>query len=80
MTSAMGFSMVNIENSNGQSANAFRRGYYSAANLMYYPVDNVMIGGELQYGRRMNFADGFASEDFRIQFAFKYNFSRVFKL
>ena len=34
-----------------------------------------MVGGELQYGRRENFTDGFSADDFRIQFSFKYNFS-----
>ena len=33
-----------------------------------------MVGGELQYGGRDNFLDGFSSEDLRIQFSFKYNF------
>ena len=27
-----------------------------------------------------NFLDGFASNDYRIQFSFKYNFSKVFGL
>ena len=29
-------------------------------------------------GRRENFLDGFHSDDFRIQFSFKYNFSKKF--
>lgn len=79
-TSAIGWSMINIENSNGQAPDAFRRGNYALGNLAWYPVDNVMIGGEFQWGRRDNFLDGFSSNDYRIQFAFKYNFSKVFKL
>ena len=79
-TSAMGWSMINIENSNGQSANAFKRGHYALGNLAYYPVENVMIGGEFQWGRRENFLDGFTSNDYRIQFAFKYNFSKKINL
>ena len=43
------------------------------------PVKNVTIGGEFQWGRRNNFLDGFHADDFRIQFGFKYNFSKVFK-
>ena len=34
-----------------------------------------MVGGELQWGRRENFSDGFQSDGFKIQFSFKYNFS-----
>ena len=78
-STAVGYSFQNIDNSNGQAANAFHRGHYALGNLMYYPWDNVMLGGELQYGRRQNFLDGFHSEDVRIQFSFKYNFSKEFK-
>ena len=39
------------------------------------PVPNVMMGGELQWGRRQNFADGFHADGFKLQFSFKYNFS-----
>ena len=34
-----------------------------------------MMGGELQWGRRENFSDGFQSDGFKVQFSFKYNFS-----
>jgi hypothetical protein len=34
-----------------------------------------MMGGELQWGRRQNFLDGFHSDGFKLQFSFKYNFS-----
>jgi len=78
-TSAMGWSMINIENSNGQAPNAFHQGHYALGNVAYYPVPNVMIGAEFQWGRRSNFTDGFTSSDYRIQFAFKYNFSKQFK-
>jgi len=78
-SSAVGYSFQSIDNSNGQAANAFHRGHYASGNLMYYPSDNVMIGGELIWGQRRNFLDGFKSDDVRIQFAFKYNFSKEFK-
>jgi hypothetical protein len=78
-SSAAGYSYLNIENSSGQNADAFRRGHYASANLLYYPVDRVTIGGEFLWGRRENFQDHFGTNDFRIQFAFKYNFSKVFK-
>ena len=34
-----------------------------------------MMGGELQWGRRENFSDGFVGDGFKLQFSFKYNFS-----
>jgi hypothetical protein len=42
---------------------------------MYYPVPHVMMGPELQWGKRENNSDGFTSDDFRVQFSAKYNFS-----
>jgi hypothetical protein len=77
-SSAIGYSMLNIENSEGQRSDAFHRGQYGLANLLYNPIENVMVGGEFQWGRRENFRDDFASNDYRIQFSFKYNFSKLF--
>ena len=76
-STAVGYSMLDIDNSNGQAPNAFRRGHYGLFNLLYYPAERVMIGGEFQWGRRENFLDGFVSDDFRIQFSFRYNFSKL---
>jgi outer membrane DcaP-like protein len=77
--SSIGYSMVNISNSNGQAPDAFHRGHYGSGNLLFYPSDNVMIGSELIWGRRENFLDGFSSEDVHLQFSFKYNFSKGFR-
>ena len=63
------------DNTDGQAPDAFKVGQYALGNLLYYPVPNVMIGGELQWGRRENFSDGFHSDGFKVQFSFKYNFS-----
>ena len=73
-TSAVGYSRTDVSNSDGQAPNAFKIGQYALGNLLYTPVPNVMIGGELQWGRRENFSDGFASNDLRIQFSVKYSF------
>jgi hypothetical protein len=74
-STAGGYSMIGIDNTGGQNADAFNEGHYALVNLLHYPVPNVMVGGEFQYGKRQNFLDGFSSDDFRIQFSFKYNFS-----
>jgi DcaP outer membrane protein len=73
-TSTVGYSLVDIDNSDGQSDDAFKRGQYAVANLLYYPTSNVMLGPEVQWGKRENFRDGFTSDDFRIQFSARYNF------
>jgi hypothetical protein len=73
-TSSVGYSRVDISNSDGQSANAYKAGQYATANLLYTPTKNVMLGGELQWGHRENFSDGFSVSDTRIQFSAKYSF------
>ena len=78
-SSSVGYSMLNISNSEGQTPDAFRRGHYASGNFLWYPVQNVMIGSEIIWGRRDNFLDGFSSEDVHLQFSFKYNFSKEFK-
>ena len=77
-STTVGYSMQEIDNSEGQAPNAFKRADYALANLLFTPVPNVMMGGELQWGRRENFGDGFESEAYKVQFSFKYNFSQKF--
>jgi hypothetical protein len=74
-SSAIGYSWQENDNTDAQAPDAFNVGHYALGNLLYYPVKDVMMGAELQWGRRENFADGFQSEGFKIQFSFKYNFS-----
>ncbi len=74
-SSTFGYSMTDIDNSEGQAPDAYHRGHYMLGNLLYYPVPNVMLGGEVQWGRRENFSDGFTSDGAKVQFSFKYNFS-----
>ena len=73
-SSAVGWSMVDIDNSEGQSPTAFKTGHYALANAMYYPVPNVMLGPEVQWISRENFSAGDKTENFAVQFSFKYNF------
>jgi len=77
-TSSVGYSRQDNDNTEGQSPNAFRIGQYALGNVLYNPVPNVMMGGELQWGRRENFSDGFHSDGLKIQFSFKYSFSKNF--
>jgi hypothetical protein len=74
-SSTIGYSWQDIDNSAGQAPNAFNAGHYALGNLLYYPVSNVMVGGEVQWGRRENFSDGFHSDGWKLQFSFRYNFS-----
>jgi len=74
-TSAVGYSRQDIDNTDAQASDAFKTGQYALGNLLYTPVPGVMVGGELQWGRRESFRDPFKGDGFKIQFAFKYNFS-----
>ena len=74
-SSTVGYSRQDNDNTEGQAPDAFKDGQYWLGNLLYYPTPGVMVGGELQWGRRENFSDGFKSDGFKAQFSFKYNFS-----
>jgi hypothetical protein len=86
-STAIGYSMLNIDNTNGQDYTAFHRGQYALVNFAYYPVSNVMMGAEVQWANRENFNDRDENvnpypEDYlktadiiKVQFSFKYNFS-----
>jgi hypothetical protein len=83
---AIGYSMLNMDNTNGQNFDAFKMGSYAIGNLIYYPVQDVMMVAELQYGNRENFNNLEGNQVYpdeylktadilKVQFSFKYNFS-----
>ena len=73
-TSAVGYSRQDIDNTDGQTPDAFKTGQYALGNLLFSPVPNMMVGGELQWGQRESLS-GYTSEGVKLQFSFKYNFS-----
>jgi len=73
-TSSVGYSMLDIDNTDLQGGTAFKKGQYGLANLLFSPVKDVMMGGEVQWGDREN-KNGFTSDDLRFQFSAKYNFA-----
>jgi hypothetical protein len=77
-TSAIGWSLVNIENSDAQSPSAFHQGQYASVNALYSPIPQVLMGPEFLWGYRKNFSDAFTFNDYRLQFAFKYSFTQTF--
>ena len=77
-SSSLGYSSIDIGNSNGQADDAFDKGQYAVGNLMWYPVKNAMMGVEFQWGDRSNFNDGWSTTISKVQFSFKYNFSQTF--
>ena len=77
-SSSLGYSQLDIDNTDGQNDDAFKTGQYALFNLLYYPTTNTMVGGEVQWGRRENAFDGFSSDDLRLQFSARANFSLKF--
>ena len=73
-STAVGYSRQDIDNTDGQADDAFTTGQYTLGNLLYSPVPNMMVGGELQWGQRES-VDGYKSDGVKVQFSFKYNFS-----
>jgi DcaP outer membrane protein len=72
-SSSIGYSFTEVDNTNFQDPGSFQKGEYASANLLYYPLENLMVGGELLWGERTNNDD--ASDDaVRFQFTVKYNF------
>jgi len=76
-TSSAGYSFLDIDNANAELPSDFHQGGYSVANLAYKPVPKVIMASEFQFGRRVNFKDGFSVNDYRLQFSFKYNWSKA---
>lgn len=79
-STAAGYSLTDIQNSEAQTPEAFHQGHYALANLLYHPVPRVTIGGEYQFGRRVNFTDGFNVNDHRVQVSFKYDWKKSFEI
>jgi hypothetical protein len=77
-STSIGYSMIDIDNSDGQEASAFKKGQYVIGNLLYYPAKNAMMGIEFQWGDRANFRDDWYTTITKIQFSFRYNFSQTF--
>jgi hypothetical protein len=72
-SSSIGYSITKVDNTNFQDPGAFSKIDYASGNLLYYPADNLMIGGELMWGERKNNNDD-TEDGFRFQFSVKYNF------
>jgi DcaP outer membrane protein len=77
-STSIGYSRTDIDNVEGQADDAYKTGQYALGNLLYSPVRNVMIGGELQWGKREMFRDPYEGDGFKLQFSFRYNFSATF--
>ncbi len=74
-SSSVGWSTVRLDTTSGQAGTEFEDGQIAQVNLLHYPTDGVMIGGELIWGER-NDIDGADGYDLRAQMSLKINFPR----
>ena len=74
---SIGYSMVDIDNTEGQLPSAFKRGDYALVNALYTPVPNLMLGPEVQWIQRENKGGGDKTDNVAVQFSFKYSFSSM---
>jgi hypothetical protein len=72
-SSSIGYSQNRQVNSPGQYDTEQRLGNYGSVNLLYTPMQNVLVGVEALWGRRED-KDGASGEDNRIQFSTKVSF------
>jgi hypothetical protein len=73
LSSAIGYSEHDQENTAGQLGTAFKRGSYASTNLLYQFNKNLMSGVEYIWGNHET-KDGSSASDNRLQFSTKYSF------
>jgi hypothetical protein len=69
----LGWSMTDLDTSDGQEGTEFKRGQIATINLLHYPADHVMLGTEFGWGQREDI-DGNMGSDYRVQFSLKVDF------
>jgi len=72
-SSTIGWSMTDLDTSDGQSGSEFEKGQIATINLLHYPRDNVLLGTEFGWGERED-VNGNTGSDYRVQFSLKVSF------
>ncbi len=67
------FGWLDMDNQDAESGSALCRTFYLAGNLIWSPVKQMDIGGEILWGQRKN-RDSARGAATRIQFSAKYKF------
>jgi len=75
-TTSVGYSQISLDNDEYDARpDTFDTGRYALVNVLYHPTPALMLGGEVQYGYRENYSDGWDYDEFRVQFSARYRFS-----
>ena len=74
LSSALGYSRMEFDLDPTSDPSNFKSGQYALVNVLHSPAPGFLWGGEVQYGSRENFKDGWEYSTIKIQFSFKYTF------
>ena len=72
-STSFGWSMTDLDTTDGQNGEEFKKGQIAQINLLHYPVEHVLLGTEFSWGQREDI-DGNTGSDYRIQFTLKVDF------
>jgi uncharacterized coiled-coil protein SlyX len=72
-STSLGWSVIDLDTSSGQGDDEFAKGQIAQINLLYYPMDHVLLGTEYIWGEREDF-NGNTGSDSRIQFTMRIDF------
>ncbi len=72
-STSFGWSLIDLDTTDGQEQTEFKRGQIAQINLLHYPMDHVMLGTEFIWGEREDISGNIGS-DYRIQFSLKVDF------
>jgi len=72
-STSVGWSMIDLDTSDGQSDTEFKQGQIAQINLLHYPADHVLLGTEFSWGEREDIS-GDTGSDYRVQFSLKVDF------
>jgi len=90
LSTAFGYSIMDNKTTDGQLSTAYKTGQYASVNLLYSPINNLVLGPELQWGMRQNndfagnplfnlpAAKGNSGVDVKLQFSARYSFNNTF--
>lgn len=67
------FSWIDVDNYEFQDDNDYYQTWRTSANLLYFPTQNLRLGGELLWGQRRN-KDGSSGSAAQLQLSARYNF------
>ncbi len=70
---SLGWSVIDLDTSDGQESTEFKQGQIAQINLLHYPADHVMLGTEFIWGEREDIS-GDVGSDYRVQFSLKVDF------